>query len=72
MIVNYNAHGHCVASISDPANSQLARWVDRRRRALKNGKFSEDSVKQDMTSDSSGLLVNTAMMLPFCLAYFCR
>ncbi|KAL7485575.1 hypothetical protein ACHAW6_011181 [Cyclotella cf. meneghiniana] len=46
MIVYKNVHGHCNASMSDPANSQLARWVDRQRRARKNGKISKDRMKQ--------------------------
>jgi len=46
MIVYKNAHGHCNASMSDPANCQLARWVDRQRRARKNDKLSEVRVKQ--------------------------
>ncbi|KAL3791917.1 hypothetical protein HJC23_010777 [Cyclotella cryptica] len=46
-MVDYkNAHGHCNVSISDPANCQLARWVDRQRRARKLGKISEERVKQ--------------------------
>jgi hypothetical protein len=40
------ANGHCNVSMSNTDNTQLARWVDRNRRARKNGKISEEKVQQ--------------------------
>ncbi|KAL3795510.1 hypothetical protein ACHAWO_007304 [Cyclotella atomus] len=40
------ANGHCNVSMSNTDNVQLARWVDRNRRARKNGKISEEKVQQ--------------------------
>jgi hypothetical protein len=40
------ANGHCNVSMSNTDNIQLARWVDRNRRARKNGKISEEKIQQ--------------------------
>jgi hypothetical protein len=45
LIAYKEAHGHCNVT-SDAENIQLARWVDRQRRAKKNGKISEEKIRE--------------------------
>ena len=45
-LVSYQeTNGHCNVSLSNTQNTQLARWVDRQRRAKKDGKISEQRAK---------------------------
>eukprot|EP00956_Cyclotella_meneghiniana_P011167 scaffold15667_cov79-Cyclotella_meneghiniana.AAC.1 len=46
LIAFKEANGHCKASMTNTTNLQLARWVDRQRRAKKEGKISDEKIQQ--------------------------
>eukprot|EP00956_Cyclotella_meneghiniana_P021083 scaffold37961_cov79-Cyclotella_meneghiniana.AAC.5 len=46
LIAYKEANGHCKVSMTNTTNLQLARWVDRQRRAKKEGKISDEKIQQ--------------------------
>ena len=46
LIAYKEANGHCKVSMTNTTNLQLARWVDRQRRAKKEGKISDQRIQQ--------------------------
>jgi hypothetical protein len=46
-LISYKeAHGHCNVSVTDVEHNQLAKWVDRQRRAKRNGNLSEKRIQK--------------------------